>query len=298
MVTGATSGLGTVTARELARAGATVVLTARHAGRGEAVATRLAQQVPGAAVEVGALDLASLASVAAFADDVARRHRRVDVLVNNAGVMATPRRRTEDGFELQVGTNHLGPFALTLRLLPLVEAAPAGRVVTVSSLAHLWGDTTFDVDDLSCDRRRYWRWLAYGESKLANLLTTFELERRLAASGSRARALAAHPGLVRTSLGKGGGDVGAWLQTVGMWLATPMTQSVRQGARPQLRAATDPDLPGGAYVGPGGLGERRGPPVLVHSSPTARDPALARALWDRSLRLVGATEPTPVREPQ
>ncbi len=288
VVTGATSGLGTVTAAELARAGATVVLTARDLDRGEATRARITHQVPGARLEVAPLDLASLASVAACADALANRHERLDVLVNNAGVMATPRRRTADGFELQMGTNHLGPFALTARLLPLLAAAPAGRVVTVASLAHLWGDTDFDVDDLAHERRRYLRWLAYGHSKLANLLFTFELERRLVATGSPVKALAAHPGLVRTALGKGGGDPLAWLQTVGMWLATPMTQSAPRGAQPQLRAATDADLPGGAYVGPGGLGEARGPAVVVGCSSTARDPHLAGALWATSTALTGA----------
>ncbi|MGI8937063.1 MAG: oxidoreductase [Iamia sp.] len=293
VVTGATSGLGTVTATELARAGATVVLTARDPAKGEATRDQILRKVPDARLEVGTLDLASLASVEGFATEVAEHHPRIDVLVNNAGIMATPFARTEDGFELQIGTNHLGPFALTNRLLPSIEAAPAGRVVTVASIAHLWGDTAFDVDDLSAERRRYLRWLAYGQSKLANLLFTFELERRLVASGSRTRALAAHPGLVRTALGKGGGDPLAWLQTVGMWLATPMTQSARRGAHPQLRAATDPDLPGGAYLGPSGLGERRGPPIMVSCSPTAQDPGLAAALWHRSAALTGVDVPAP-----
>lgn len=291
VVTGATRGLGAATACELARAGATVVVTARHEARGEAARADILRRLPDADVEVVTLDLTSLASVAACTEELAARHPRIDVLVNNAGVMATPFARTAEGFELQIGTNHLGPFALTARLLPLLDAAPAGRVVTVASLAHLWGDTAFDVDDLSCDHRRYLRWLAYGHSKLANLLFTFELERRLVAAGSRTRALAAHPGLVRTGLGKGGGDILAWLQTVGMWLATPMTQSVRRGAHPQLRAATDPDLPGGTCVGPGGLGQRRGPAVVVGCSSTARDPALAAALWARSAALTGVDLP-------
>ena len=225
-----------------------------------------------------------------FAAEVTDRHPRIDVLVNNAGVMATPYCRTEDGFEVQIGTNHLGPFALTAALLPSIEAAPAGRVVTVASHAHHFGD--LDVDDLSWDRRRYLRWIAYGQSKLANLLFTFELERRLVAAGSPARALAAHPGFSRTALGKGGGDPVAWLQTVGMWLSSPFTQSAARGAHPQLRAATDPDLPGGAYLGPGGPGQARGPAIAVGCSPTAQDPRLAAALWDRSVALTGAPWPT------
>jgi NAD(P)-dependent dehydrogenase (short-subunit alcohol dehydrogenase family) len=286
VVTGATSGLGTVTARELARHGAHVVLTARDAGRGAATVERLRAAVPGASVEVRALDLASLASVAAFADGLVADHPRLDVLVNNAGVMATPLRRTEDGFELQIATNHLGPFALTGRLLPALAAAPAARVVTVASLAHTWG--TIDLDDLTHQHRRYVRWLAYGETKLANLLFAFELDRRLRAAGSTVASLAAHPGLARTRLGRSGGGPLAWAQALGVVLAKPVHQSARRGAEPQLRAATDPDLPGGAYIGPGGPGEARGPAVLVGCSAAARDEALARALWERSEELTGA----------
>lgn len=286
VVTGATSGLGTATARELARAGATVLLTARDEEKGETTRRRILTAVPDARLEVGALDLTSLASVAAFADDLATRHDRIDILVNNAGVMATPYARTTDGFELQIGTNHLGPFALTARLLPLVHAAEAGRVVTVASHAHQFG--AINLGDLSWERRRYIRWLAYGQSKLANLLFTFELERRLVAAGSPARALAAHPGFARTSLGKGWRGPLASLQTVGMVLSTPFSQPAARGAHPQLRAATDPELPGGAYLGPGGPGEARGPAVMVGCSPAAQDMAMAGALWDLSVELTGA----------
>lgn len=286
VVTGATSGLGTATARELARAGATVLLTARDEEKGETTRRRILTAVPDARLEVGALDLTSLASVAAFADDLATRHDRIDILVNNAGVMATPYARTTDGFELQIGTNHLGPFALTARLLPLVHAAEAGRVVTVASHAHQFG--AINLGDLSWERRRYIRWLAYGQSKLANLLFTFELERRLVAAGSPARALAAHPGFARTSLGKGWRGPLAVLQTVGMVLSTPFSQPAARGAHPQLRAATDPELPGGAYLGPGGPGEARGPAVMVGCSPAAQDMAMAGALWDLSVELTGA----------
>jgi len=287
VVTGATSGLGTVTALELAAHGAHVVLTARDERRGAATVDRLRAAGPGAAasVEVRPLDLASLAAVASFARGLAADHPRVDLLVNNAGVMATPFRRTEDGFELQIGTNHLGPFALTSALLPLLAAAPAGRVVTVASLAHQWGG--IDLEDLTYERRRYVRWLAYGESKLANLLFAFELDRRLRAAGSTVASLAAHPGLARTRLGRSGGGPLAWLQSVGMVLVKPTHQSARRGAEPQLRAATDPDLPSGAYLGPGGPGEARGPAVIVGCSTLACDAPLAHALWDLSVQLTG-----------
>jgi NAD(P)-dependent dehydrogenase (short-subunit alcohol dehydrogenase family) len=286
VVTGATSGLGTATVHELARARAHVVLTARDPKKGEATLARIRNDVPGAQVDVGQLDLTSLASVGRFADEVAARHDRVDILVNNAGVMATPKARTEDGFELQIGTNHLGPLALTARLLHLVEAAPEGRIVTVASHAHQFG--AIDLNDLSWERRRYVRWLAYGQSKLANLLFTFELERRLVAAGSPAKALAAHPGFARTPLGRSWRGPLAALQSVGMLLSTPFTQPAARGAHPQLRAATDPDLPGGAYLGPGGRGEARGPAMVVGCSPAARDMAMAGALWDLSVRLTGA----------
>jgi len=285
VVTGATSGLGTITARELAAHGAHVVVTARSERRGEATLDRIRRAVPSASVEVRPLDLASLASVAAFARGLATDHDRLDLLVSNAGVMATPFARTEDGFELQMATNHLGPFALAGRLLPLLAAAPAARVVTVASLAHTWA--AIDPTDLAYERRRYLRWQAYGDTKLANLLFAFELDRRLRAAGSTIASLAAHPGLARTRLGLHGGGPLAWLQSVGVVLAKPVHQSARRGAEPQLRAATDPDLPSGAYIGPRGPGEARGPAVLVGCSAAARDEALARALWSRSEELTG-----------
>lgn len=280
VVTGATSGLGLVTARELAAHGAHVVMTARDERRGAVARAK----VDGSA-EVRELDLASLRSVETFAAGLAAHHDAVDVLVNNAGVMATPFQRTEDGFELQVATNHLGPFALTARLVPLLEAAPTGRVVTVASLAHTWG--AIDLDDLAYERRRYVRWLAYGETKLANLLFASALDRRLRAAGSTVSSLAAHPGLARTRLGRRGGGPLGWLQAAGVVLAKPLHQSAGRGAEPQLRAATDPDMPGGAYLGPGGPGEARGPAVIVGCSPAARDEHLGDALWELSERLTG-----------
>ncbi len=293
LVTGATSGLGLVTATELARSRAHVIVTARDQDRGRATRERIRATVPHASVEVRPLDLASLRSVEDMADDLVAEHARLDILVNNAGVMATPFRRTEDGFELQVATNHLGPFALTARLLPLLTAAPAARVVTVASLAHTWG--SIDLSDLAYEHRRYLRWRAYGETKLANLLFAFELDRRLRAVGSPVSSLAAHPGLARTHLGRSGGGPLAALQALGVVLAKPVHQSARRGAEPQLRAATDPDLPGGAYLGPGGPGEVRGPAVLVGCSAAARDAGTARALWALSEELTGVRFAVPDR---
>jgi len=270
VVTGANSGIGLIAARELARAGARVVLAVRDAARGE----RAAATIDGR-TEVRALDLADLASVRAFAE---AWEGDLDVLVDNAGVMAVPQRRTADGFELQIGTNHLGHFALTNLLLPHVR----DRVVTLSSAAHRMGG--LDVDDLNWERRRYQRWRAYGQSKLANLLFVLELQRRLSEAGSELRAVAAHPGYAATNLQS---RTESRLQNAGMALVTRVVaQSDEMGALPTLFAATQ-DIPGGSYVGPDGPGEQRGHPTLVGRSRAAQDTAAARALWERSEELTG-----------
>jgi NAD(P)-dependent dehydrogenase (short-subunit alcohol dehydrogenase family) len=272
VVTGATSGLGLVTARELARAGARVVLAVRDTAKGE----QAASAIPGT-VEVRRLDLADLASVRAFAG---AWDERLDVLVNNAGVMAVPERRTKDGFELQIGTNHLGHFALTNLLLPSI----ADRVVTVSSTAHWFG--RIGLDDLNWERRRYSRWRAYGQSKLANLLFTLELQRRLAEAGSPVRAYAAHPGYANTNLQ---GHTSSALQHGLMAMANRVfAQSAEMGALPTLFAATQ-DLPGASFVGPGGFQEQRGYPALARRTARALDAETARRLWELSERLTGTT---------
>jgi NAD(P)-dependent dehydrogenase (short-subunit alcohol dehydrogenase family) len=272
VVTGATSGLGLVTARELARAGARVVLAVRDTAKGEQAATA----IPGT-VEVRRLDLADLASVRSFAD---AWDERLDVLVNNAGVMAVPERRTKDGFELQIGTNHLGHFALTNLLLPHI----ADRVVTVSSTAHWFG--RIGLDDLNWERRRYSRWRAYGQSKLANLLFTLELQRRLAEAGSHVRAHAAHPGYANTNLQ---GHTSSALQHGFMAVTNRfLAQSAEMGALPTLFAATQ-DLPGASFVGPGGFQEQRGYPALARRTARACDAETARRLWELSEQLTGTT---------
>jgi len=280
VITGANSGLGLVAARELARAGAHVVLAVRDTAKGERAAATIA-----GAVEVRELDLADLASVRAFA---AGWEGDIDVLVNNAGIMAVPQGRTKDGFELQIGTNHLGHFALTNLLLGHV----ADRVVTVSSFAHRSGHIR--LDDLSFERRRYGRWSAYGQSKLANLLFTLELQRRLAAADSDVRALAAHPGYAATDLQ---GHTASGPQHALMWLGNRLVaQSAAMGALPILFAATQ-DLPGASYVGPGGPQELRGHPALASRSRAAFDGDAARGLWELSERLTGvsfALETAPV----
>jgi NAD(P)-dependent dehydrogenase (short-subunit alcohol dehydrogenase family) len=274
VVTGANSGIGRAAAQELARAGAHVVLAVRDTAKGEAAAAGM----PGA-VETRALDLADLDSVRAFAS---AWEGDLDLLVNNAGIMAVPEGRTKDGFELQLGTNHLGHFALTNLLLPHIT----DRVVTVASSAHRMGSIA--LDDLNWERRPYHAWRAYGQSKLSNLLFTLELEQRLTAAGSQVRALAAHPGYAATNLQS---RTGNRLQHLGMAIGNRIfAQDDEHGAWPTLYAATQ-DLPGGSYVGPDGFQEGRGHPTLVGRSAAASDPETARALWDASEQLTGVTFP-------
>lgn len=287
VVTGATSGLGLATAAALAGAGAHVVLTARSVAKGEAALRTVRAAHPDAAAEVMALDLTSLASIAAFGQLLSVAHPRVDVLINNAGIMATPLTRTEDGFESQIGTNHLGHCALTARMLPLLQAAPAGRVVTVSSLGHRVGSV--DLADLNWERRRYGRWPAYFQSKLANLLFAFELDRRLRTAGSTVSSLAAHPGGTSTHLGTRQGGLLGKVQSAAFSVIGPMLMAADQGALCQLRAALDTSLEGGTYVGPNGFQEYRGRPTVVRAKAEAYDAALAAGLWELSNDLTGAT---------
>jgi NAD(P)-dependent dehydrogenase (short-subunit alcohol dehydrogenase family) len=270
VVTGANSGLGLATARALAAKGAHVVCACRDTTKGE---TALAG-TPGS-WEVRPLDLADLSSVAAFAADLSGR---VDVLVNNAGVMAIPPRRTVDGFEMQLGTNHLGHFALTGRLLPRIT----DRVVTLTSLFHRLG--RIRLDDLNWERRRYQRWLAYAQSKLANLMFGYELQRRLTEAGSPVRSLAAHPGYAATNLQSHTENIQGRL----MELVSPLVgQSPDQGALPQLCAATCPQLVGGVFLGPSGPGEMRGAPRPVGSSRASHSAPVQRGLWSASAELTG-----------
>ena len=273
IVTGANSGIGLPTARALAQAGAHVVLAVRDVAKGETAAASIAGDT-----EVRRLDLADLASIRAFAD---AWQGDVDVLINNAGVMRTPEQRTADGFELQIGTNHLGHFALTNLLLRHVT----DRVVTVSSGAHRGG--SISLDDLNWQRRRYQRWAAYQQSKLANLLFTLELERRLTAAGSPIRALAAHPGYTATNL-QFRSERGIEDRIMG--LANRLfAQTDEAGARPTLFAASQ-DLPGASYVGPDGLRER-GSPTLVGRTAAASDVEMAKRLWTLSEELTGVEFP-------
>jgi NAD(P)-dependent dehydrogenase (short-subunit alcohol dehydrogenase family) len=276
LITGATSGIGRAAATELAAAGARVVMAVRNTERGEQIASEL-----GNGAEARKLDLTDLASVRAFAEGW---DEPIDVLINNAGVMAVPEGRTKDGFETQIGTNHLGHFALTGLLLSHVT----DRVVQIASGAHRIGK--IDLEDLNWERRSYKRWPAYGQSKLANLLFMFELQRRLAEAGSPVRAVAAHPGYASTELqSRTGNALQNGLMAIGNRL---LAQSGDQGAWPTQFAATQ-DIPGGSYVGPDGRGEMRGHPTLVSPSSAATDGDVARGLWALSERLTGVTYEVP-----
>ena len=279
IVTGANSGLGYSVSLELARHGARVILACRDQGRGKAALDRLLAEVPGASAELRELDLASLDSVRAFAEGV---DEPIDLLVNNAGVMAGPHRTTADGFELQFGTNHLGHFALTGLLLPRLLETPHPRVVSVSSGAHRMGKMNFE--DLQSEGH-YWRWGAYGQSKLSNLLFMSELARRAADAGLPLVSVAAHPGYSATNLQSTGHKVDDLIMKVSNFV---IAQSDAIGALPLLYAATE-DLEGGAYVGPDGIGEQRGHPTLVGRSGRAKDEDAARRLWEESERLTGVT---------
>jgi len=287
LVTGANSGTGFEAAQVLAGRGATVFLGCRDAAKGQAARDRILQAHPGARVEFLALDLGALASIQAAAEAFGARSERLDLLLNNAGVMIPPAATTADGFELQFGTNHLGHFALTGRLLPRLLATEGARVVTMSSAAHRIGRIRFD--DLQF-QRGYHAWAAYGQSKLANLLFTFELQRRLTRAGAATLALAAHPGWARTGLQRHAR--GSWL--LGSHtrpIEALLSQDAAGGALPLLRAALDPAVRGGEYFGPGGFLEFKGPAVPVGSSARSRDPEVQQELWRVSERLTKLTFP-------
>lgn len=286
VVTGANTGLGLETAKALAARGASVVLAVRNLDKGELAAATITAASPGANVTVQRLDLSSLDSVRGAAADLRTAHDQIDLLINNAGVMHTPRSTTADGFELQFGTNHLGHFALTGLLLDRLLAADGSRVVTVSSGGHRIR-ARIDFDDLAFEHG-YSRVAAYGRSKLANLLFTYELQRRLARAGSSTIAVAAHPGGANTQLTRNWPLVGrALAATFGPLIA----QSSAMGALPTLRAAIDTAVAGGQYYGPDGFGELRGHPTVVASSRQSHKTDTQRGLWAASEMLTDVTYP-------
>lgn len=296
VVTGATGGLGYETALALARAGADVLVTGRNAEKGRVAIEQIKRAVPSAKVRFAMLDLASLASIRAFAASLLANGRPLDLLINNAGVMDLPTRRlTEDGFELQFGTNHLCHFALTALLLPLLRKAQAPRVVNVSSLAHRGGK--IDFGNLQAERK-YNSWAAYQQSKLANLLFTFELQRRSDAFGWGLMSNAAHPGYARTELIPNGPGTGG-LKGIGMKvLGSFMSQSAAAGALPTLFAATSPEAAPNGYYGPNGFYELKGPVAPAQVFPLAKDEAVARKLWEVSEQLTGVKWPAKDQTPE
>ena len=284
VVTGSTGGLGYETVLALARAGADIILAGRDDRKGQSALEKISREVIGARIRYEHLDLASLASIADFAQRMQVR-QSLDLLINNAGVMALPRRQTTaDGFEMQFGTNYLGHFALTARLMPLLRRSSGPRVVSVSSLAHRTG--SIDFDDLQ-GTRLYSPWKAYGQSKLACLIFALELQRRSDAAGWNLTSDAAHPGFSRTNLFASG--PGGLLSVATDFAAPFFGHSAADGARPILFAATSPQAKPGAYYGPGGFGELRGAPAPALITPRARDAATAARLWDVSEKLTGTS---------
>jgi NAD(P)-dependent dehydrogenase (short-subunit alcohol dehydrogenase family) len=285
VITGANTGLGYETALALAEHGAHVVLAVRNVDKGKDAAARITAASPRADVALQELDLTSLDSVRAAAEQLRADHDRIDLLINNAGVMYTPKSNTKDGFELQFGTNHLGHFALTGLLLDRLLPIAGSRIVTISSVGHrILADIHFD--DLQWERR-YNRVAAYGQAKLANLLFTYDLQRRLASNGTTI-AVAAHPGMSDTELMR---NMPAPLISAFEGFAPLVAQDPAMGALPQLRAATDPAVLGGQYYGPGGLGQTRGYPKIVGSSKKSHDVERQRRLWAVSEELTGVTYP-------
>ncbi|OBI94052.1 SDR family NAD(P)-dependent oxidoreductase [Mycobacterium asiaticum] len=286
VVTGANTGIGYHTAAELAFRGAHVVLAVRNLEKGNTALARIIAVKPDADITLQELDLGSLASIRRAAQALRASYPRIDLLINNAGVMWTPKQVTEDGFELQFGTNHLGHFALTGLLLDHLLPVRGSRVVTVSSLGHRLR-AAIHFDDLQWERS-YSRVGAYGQSKLANLLFTYELQRRLADAAAPTLAVAAHPGGSNTDLSR---NLPGIVQPIKAVLAPLLFQGPQSGAWPTLRAATDPTVEGGQYYGPDGLGEQRGRPKLVQSSAQSHDTELQRRLWDVSEELTGVKFP-------
>jgi NAD(P)-dependent dehydrogenase (short-subunit alcohol dehydrogenase family) len=287
VITGANSGIGLEAAKVLAAKGAHVVLACRNPAKAADAEAAIRAETPKASVEVMELDVSRLASVRAFAEAYPKRHAKLDVLVNNAGVMALPPTRTEDGFDIQMATNHFGHFALTGLLLETLKSSAPARVVNVSSGMHRVGGDRFEA---MMAGKTFNPWIVYGQTKLANVLFANELDRRAQAKGLDVRALSCHPGFAATNLQGTSAAAGAatgYTEGSAAFLNRLLAQPAAAGAWPTLMAATDPDARGGDYIGPGGITESAGPPVRAKASRAARDPDLARRLWDISVKATG-----------
>jgi NAD(P)-dependent dehydrogenase (short-subunit alcohol dehydrogenase family) len=284
LVTGANSGLGFYTAKGLAAKGAEVIMACRSLDKGEAALNKIKTEMPEASLVLKRLDLADLKSVHQFAEEVKAAYNRLDLLINNAGLMAIPYRKTADGFEMQFGVNHLGHFALTGLLIDLVKKTPGSRIVNVSSNAHYMGEIRFE--DLHWEKR-YNRWRAYGMSKLANLMFTMELQERLQKNGNNVMVLAAHPGYADSNLIEKGPEMaGARMMVrLGRVANSIFAQSTEMGALPTLYAATNPDVEPGGYYGPKGWKEMKGYPKRVYPGKKKMDPEAQKKLWDVSEHL-------------
>ena len=274
LVTGANSGIGFEAAKVLVSKGAEVILACRNVNKGEEALAQIKSDDPDANVHLMTLDLASLSSVKEFSEAFTSKYQKLDLLINNAGVMAPPFGRTADGFEMQFGTNHLGHFALTGHLLPLLEAADSARIVIVSSLAHRFGRINFN--NLNSEKR-YSRWVAYGQSKLANLMFAKEIQRRLESKGSDIVAVAVHPGFSATNLQR--------YMPGATWMNSLFSQSQEAGCLPTLFAATEANIRGGEYIGPDGFFEMKGNPRNAFATNTSGSRSKAKKLWDESERL-------------
>lgn len=286
LITGANSGLGLASTRALAAKGATVVMACRNEDKAREAMAQVRAETPDARLEFMPLDLASLQSIHGFAEQYRKTHKRLDVLLNNAGVMAIPRRETADGFEMQLGTNHLGHFALTGLLLPLLEHTPRSRIVNVASQAHRSGKMSWN--DLQ-GTRSYSKWARYGQSKLANLLFTYELARRLTAKGSHVQVSVGHPGYSDTNLQFVGPQMegSSLVERISALGNRLFAMPAEQGALPQLFAATSPDAEHGAYYGPDGFMQMTGWPVKVDSNARSHNEADQARLWEESVKLTG-----------
>ncbi len=277
VITGASSGLGKEASQVFAEKGARVVMAVRNTKKAESVAKAIREGYPKANIDIRELDLGSLDSVKSFADQLLTDYAQLDILINNAGVMMSPYAKTKDGFELQMGTNHLGHFALTGRLMPLLKRTPQSRIVATASIAHRTGDIQFE--DLNWEKRKYKTGQAYADSKIANLYFAYELAKRLQSDKNHPLVTAAHPGWTKTELDRHSG--------VAAFLGNILAQHVEMGTLPTLRAAVDPEAKPGNYFGPAKFFEARGFPIVVKSNPKSNDSAIAKKLWDVSEQLTG-----------